>query len=133
MGIPFTIKIIRNEEIKMKKFASAGLSILVATGVAGIGGNEVQAAEQAQPKTPENSSTEQPAVKATQTTEQAITEKQQQVAQQQGVVDQKQQVADTAKKEKDTIDQSVKEQQAVVDQNKDTLDQSQQAVTNKRS
>ncbi|ETJ09798.1 MAG: hypothetical protein Q608_EFC00040G0011, partial [Enterococcus faecalis DORA_14] len=27
----------------MKKFASAGLSILVATGVAGIGGNEVQA------------------------------------------------------------------------------------------
>ena len=37
MGIPFTIKIIRNEEGKMKKFASAGLSILVATGVAGIG------------------------------------------------------------------------------------------------
>ena len=37
MGIPFTIKIIRNEESKMKKFASAGLSILVATGVAGIG------------------------------------------------------------------------------------------------
>lgn len=33
MGIPFTIKIIRNEEGKMKKFASAGLSILVATGV----------------------------------------------------------------------------------------------------
>ena len=32
----------------MKKFASAGLSILVATGVAGIGGNEVQAAEKAQ-------------------------------------------------------------------------------------
>ncbi|HIB1805008.1 TPA: surface exclusion protein SEA1/PrgA, partial [Enterococcus faecalis] len=117
----------------MKKFASAGLSILVATGVAGIGGNEVQAAEQAQPKTPENSSTEQPAVKATQTTEQAITEKQQQVAQQQGVVDQKQQVADTAKKEKDTIDQSVKEQQAVVDQNKDTLDQSQQAVTDQQA
>ncbi|ETT88943.1 hypothetical protein P000_02787, partial [Enterococcus faecalis EnGen0400] len=28
----------------MKKIASAGLSILVATGVAGIGGNEVQAA-----------------------------------------------------------------------------------------
>lgn len=132
MGIPFTIKIIRNEEGKMKKFASAGLSILVATGVAGIG-NEVQAAEQAQPKTPENSSTEQPAVKATQTTEQAITEKQQQVAQQQGVVDQKQQVADTAKKEKDTIDQSVKEQQAVVDQNKDTLDQSQQAVTDQQA
>ncbi|EOG68420.1 hypothetical protein SOM_00229, partial [Enterococcus faecalis EnGen0205] len=37
----------------MKKIASTGLSILVATGVAGIGGNEVQAAEQAQPKTPE--------------------------------------------------------------------------------
>ncbi|MFN6575470.1 surface exclusion protein SEA1/PrgA, partial [Enterococcus faecalis] len=117
----------------MKKFASAGLSILVATGVVGIGGNEVQAAEQAQPKTPENSSTEQPTVKATQTTEQAITEKQQQVAQQQGVVDQKQQVADTAKKEKDTIDQSVKDQQAVVDQNKDALDQSQQAVTDQQA
>ena len=114
MGIPFTIKIIRNEESKMKKFASAGLSILVATGVAGIGGNEVQAAEQAQPKTPENSSTEQPAVKGTQTTEQAITEKQQQVTEKQAIVDQKQQVADTAKKEKDTIDQSVKDQQAVV-------------------
>lgn len=98
----------------MKKFASAGLSILVATGVAGIGGNEVQAAEQAQPKTPENSSTEQPTVKATQTTEQAITEKQQQVTEKQAIVDQKQQVADTAKKEKDTIDQAVKDQQAVV-------------------
>ena len=85
MGIPFTIKIIRNEESKMKKFASAGLSILVATGVAGIGGNEVQAAEQAQPKTPENSSTEQPAVKGTQTTEQAITEKQQQVTEKQAI------------------------------------------------
>lgn len=100
MGIPFTIKIIRNEESKMKKFASAGLSILVATRVAGIGGNEVQAAEQAQPKTPENSSTEQPTVKATQTTEQAITEKQQQVTEKQAIVDQKQQVADTAKKRK---------------------------------
>lgn len=84
----------------MKKVASAGLSILVATGVAGIGGNEVQAAEQAQPKTPENSSTEQPTVKATQTTEQAITEKQQQVTEKQVIVDQKQQVADTAKKKK---------------------------------
>ncbi|WP_224895150.1 hypothetical protein, partial [Enterococcus faecalis] len=63
----------------MKKIASTGLSILVATGVAGIGGNEVQAAEQTQPKTPENASSEQPTVKATQTTEQAITEKQQQV------------------------------------------------------
>ena len=72
MGIPFTTKIIGSEENKMKKFASAGLSILVATGVAGIGGNEVQAAEQAQPKTPENSSTEQPTVKATQTTEQSL-------------------------------------------------------------
>ncbi|TXU58942.1 SEC10/PgrA surface exclusion domain-containing protein, partial [Enterococcus faecalis] len=117
----------------MKKFASAGLSILVATGVAGIGGNEVQAAEQAQPKTPENSSTEQPAVKGTQTTEQAITEKQQQVTEKQAIVDQKQQVADTAKKEKDTIDQSVKDQQAVVDQNKDALDQSQQAVTDQQT
>ncbi len=37
MGIPFTIKIIRNEESKMKKFASAGLSILVATGVQVLG------------------------------------------------------------------------------------------------
>lgn len=36
MGIPFTIKIIGSEENKMKKFASAGLSILVATGVAGM-------------------------------------------------------------------------------------------------
>lgn len=100
MGIPFTTKIIGSEENKMKKFASTGLSILVATGVAGIGGNEVKAAEQTQPKTPENSSTEQPAVKATQTTEQAITEKQQQVTEKQAIVDQKQQVADTAKKEK---------------------------------
>ena len=56
MGILFTIKKIRNEENNMKKLASTGLSILVATGVAGIGGNEVQAAEQAQPKTPENAS-----------------------------------------------------------------------------
>ncbi|WP_347005342.1 surface exclusion protein SEA1/PrgA [Enterococcus faecalis] len=117
----------------MKKIASTGLSILVATGVAGIGGNEVQAAEQAQPKTPENSSTEQPTVKATQTTEQAITEKQQQVTEKQAIVDQKQQVADTAKKEKDAIDQSVKDQQAVVDQNKDALDQSQQAVTDQQA
>lgn len=100
MGIPFTTKIIGSEENKMKKFASTGLSILVATGVAGIGGNEVKAAEQTQPKTPENSSTEQPAVKATQTTEQAITEKQQQVTEKQAIVDQKQQVADTAKKRK---------------------------------
>jgi hypothetical protein len=52
-------------------------------------------------------------VKGTQTTEQAITEKQQQVTEKQAIVDQKQQVADTAKKEKDTIDQSVKDQQAV--------------------
>ncbi|WP_347045282.1 surface exclusion protein SEA1/PrgA, partial [Blautia wexlerae] len=117
----------------MKKIASTGLSILVATGVAGIGGNEVQAAEQAQPKTPENSSTEQPTVKATQTTEQAITENQQQVTEKQAIVDQKQQVADTAKKEKDAIDQSVKDQQAVVDQNKDALDQSQQAVTDQQA
>ncbi len=133
MGIPFTTKIIGSEENKMKKIASTGLSILVATGVAGIGGNEVQAAEQAQPKTPENSSTEQPTVKATQTTEQAITEKQQQVTEKQAIVDQKQQVADTAKKEKDAIDQSVKDQQAVVDQNKDALDQSQQAVTDQQA
>lgn len=132
MGIPFTTKIIGSEENKMKKIASTGLSILVATGVAGIGGNEVQAAEQTQPKTPENSSTEQPTVKATQTTEQAITEKQQQVTEKQAIVDQKQQVADTAKKEKDTIDQSVKDQQAVVNQNKDALDQSQQAVTDQQ-
>ncbi len=65
MGILFTIKKIGSEENNMKKIASTGLSILVATGVAGIGGNEVQAAEQTQPKTPENSSTEQPTVKAT--------------------------------------------------------------------
>ncbi|NSR04057.1 surface exclusion protein SEA1/PrgA, partial [Enterococcus faecalis] len=117
----------------MKKIASTGLSILVATGVAGIGGNEVQAAEQAQPKTPGNSSTEQQAVKATQTTEQAITEKQQQVTEKQAIVDQKQQVADTAKKEKDAIDQSVKDQQAVVNQNKGALDQSQQAVTDQQA
>lgn len=123
MGIPFTTKIIGSEENKMKKIASAGLSILVATGVAGIGGNEVQAAEQAQPKTPENVSSEQPAVKVTQTTEQAITEKQQQVTEKQAIVDQKQQVADTAKKEKDTIDQSVKDQQAVVDEAKKVVDE----------
>ncbi len=36
VGIPFTTKIIGSEENK-KKIASTGLSILVATGVAGIG------------------------------------------------------------------------------------------------
>ncbi|MGH2208065.1 surface exclusion protein SEA1/PrgA, partial [Enterococcus faecalis] len=55
------------------------------------------------------------------------------VTEKQAIVDQKQQVADTAKKEKHAIDQSVKDQQAVVDQNKDALDQSQQAVTDQQA
>ncbi len=65
-----------------------------------LGGNEVQAAEQAQPKTPENSSTEQPAVKGTQTTEQAITEKQQQVTEKQAIVDQNNKLLTLRKKRK---------------------------------
>ena len=71
-------------------------------------------------------------MKATQTTEQAITEKQQQVTEKQAIVDQNNKLL-TLRKRKDTIDQSVKDQQAVVDQNKDALDQSQQAVTDQQA